>query len=494
MIPQKLLELKGTDWMKGLAVQSTVDVGGLFQSANDFDPFETMGYLQPALAPTQVDGTTITTSVTSAITGLSGSTGYVFVMGNRASNGAKFIYRINTSDQTVTDYQAQFGSTQLLMSGLGYSAANGRIVYYCQTNGLIRSNLFPTPALASEATIENSPSINNQPFLPRFIIGPDRVMYYTTGNPGIGKITNFTGTAGNTPNYLTPQSDLSTKDAVSDGTYLVVIADDNINNVSTISAQCRVFFMDVSNTSKTTADVIWDIPDRYLIGCQFVEDTVLVFGYSGIWACSAGSSPRLILPLTASKLPSNAYQITTTKNIVYWASTATGARVFAYGSLIGRKIHFQPHHTTDSDNLHTLLISSGPYFYAGLDAGTNTPKVYVHNSGSTRANCTVSTVNIVLSKPHTFSHVKVTLKSPLSASQAVDVTMFDSNGTTILSTNSKQFATVGSKKTLLFTPANSGTMARHFEDFYLTVNPQGGAVVERVTVYGVGVDDDSQLI
>ena len=492
--PIKILELKGSDWLGGISIQTTIPVGGNFQSATNFDPFETMGYLQPSLTPVKVDNSTIDTSVTSSVA----VPGYVYVMGNRASAGAKFFYRINTSDQTVTDYKAEFLSTELLMSGLGYSNANGRIIYFSGTNGLLRSNTNP-PVLANEVTIEGSPGINNQPFLPKFVLGPDKIMYYTTGNASIGKITNFIGTAGNNPTYLTPQSDLYTKDAVSDGTYLVVIADDNFAfsiPSTTATAQCRVFFMDVANTSKTTADVIWDIPDRYLIGCQFVEDTVLVFGYAGIWACSAGASPRLVLPLTSDKLPSGPYQITkSSNNIVSWSSVSSGRQTYSYGSLTGKKILYNPFQPTqDGTQVNTMLTSSGPYFYAGVSDGASNSDLYVLNSGSTRGSSEVETANIVLSQPFSLSYVKVTLKDPLSTGQGIDVSMYDSAGTTILASSPKEYSTVGAKKTFKFEPVNSGTMVRHFEDFTLLVNPRVGAVVERVTVYGIPATDASQLI
>lgn len=41
--PVKILELTQNDWMKGISLQDTYPIGGIFQSSSyNFDPFETI--------------------------------------------------------------------------------------------------------------------------------------------------------------------------------------------------------------------------------------------------------------------------------------------------------------------------------------------------------------------------------------------------------------------------------------------------------------------
>jgi len=40
MKPIKIYELKGLDWVKGISIQTGIALGGIFQTAINFDPFD----------------------------------------------------------------------------------------------------------------------------------------------------------------------------------------------------------------------------------------------------------------------------------------------------------------------------------------------------------------------------------------------------------------------------------------------------------------------
>lgn len=483
--PIKILEIKGKNWMDGISIQTGLALGGNFQSAANFDPNETMGYLQPSLSAVTIDAATITTQVNHLTSIASGTSGFVFAYGDRAGTGAKQLYRIDLSNNTVIDYTTSINqnATTGALTGDGVTSYLGRLVYGQSSS--LRSNLL-TPTAGTDINILTSALTSTVNGI-AFAIGADGVLYYTA-NGGIGKILSVTSTAGNTGSAFTfTDTTLVSRDITSDGRYLVIMADDNSYKVTTTSSRCRVFFWDMV---KTKADVIWDIPDSYLIGGRYVDGRVYIIGYSGLWTCTINTPPKLIFPLTTTKLPPSAAAITVSGNILYWASGATGAQVYAYGSKIGTSRLFNPYQSSGSSDLHTALVSSGSYFMSS----TTAPSVFLLNSGSTRSNATVQTVTTPLSQPYKFAYLKVTLKSPMSAGMAIGTGVYNGNGSVIMDTNTKSFSINGAKQTLIFEPKSVTNAFNVFEDVAVLVNPQAGAIIQRVALYGYPTDDYSQAI
>lgn len=491
--PVKILEIKGKDWLESLSIQPDFALGGLFADATNFDSFKTMGYFQPSLSPVQIDGTTITTLVSYLTSASGGGNGYVFAIGDRSGTGAKCFYRIKMSDSTVTDYSSSIdghaatGATQ--HSGITFHKS--RILYGSYDSSAIRS-----VGYTGVGDVEVVNGLSFHPYVPlAFGLGNDGVMYFTNaGSASIGKIVSTTSTSGNTATAFSfTDTSLVPKDITNDGIYTIFIADNNgasgFQNNDYSKTTCRIFFWD---TIKTKADIIYDIPDKYLISARYVDGRVLVLGASGLWVCNSATPPKLIFPLASIKLPSNASQVTVNNNIMYWASTATGAKVYAYGSKIGSPIVFSPYQSTTSTNLHTAITSSGDYFVTSVTAGGDVPKVFLHNSGSTYAQAVVSSATRQLVQPYRNHATKITLKSPLSSGQTVALSLYNGNGDRIGNAEAKSFSTYGAKKTLLFTPQSTTGSVTQFEDIYAEITSTGGAVVQRLAVYGVPINDLTQ--
>jgi hypothetical protein len=489
-VPQKIVDLSGEDWAKGCSFQDTFPVGGIFQlSSYNFDPFDLIGYLRPALSPVVLDDTKIT-KVTNAIVSLYDAVPYVFALADRSAGAAKNLFRIKVSDNTVTDYSLNGGSAAGARTFRGLGSYKGRLVFMDGDSGTFYSVLSGGGTEISLYT----PSGNNLANCPPvFHVAPDKMMYFTVGvqNGQLGRIDSVTGAGSSTDAAFTGDTNLVVKDMTSDGRYEIILMDDNPTRISNINAVCNVYFWDMD---KADADLVISIPDSYLISGRFVDGRLLILGASGLWQCGIGTSPRLIVPLPSTALPANPYQVSVQGNILYWASASTGQRVYGYGAKIGNPILFSPFQSGQGDQLHTTFLASGNYFYSGVTAGTGVTKMQVLNSGSTRGNATVSTAYTPLSLPYKVSYVKVVLKTKFITDQAVAITLYNSDGDTLMDTQTKSYSVDGAKKTFIFYPKQTATSPTFFDDLSVVVNPQNGAIVQRVTVYGTPVSDNSQLV
>lgn len=474
--------------MKGNSVQQNLAIGGLFQTTSNFNPFETMGYLQPALEPVTVDASTITTRIDYIVpVANGGNTGYAFAIGNRSGTGAKTFYRIDLTTNFATDFSAEIDQNAPTgaITGRGLFWYGNRIIYR-KTNEL-RSNVF-TPDSGSDVSILPS-DLSNNTFVMDFAVGPDGYLYYTAHNNfSIGRIVTVTGTTDNVIDAFLLESRMFPRGLTMDGRYLVIMGDTNDGHITNATSRCRVYFWD---GVKATADIIWDIPDNYLIGGRYVDGKVLILGASGLWACSAATPPKLVFPLTSTQLPDGPNKISAIKNILYWGASGQGGRVLGYGSLVGKPILFSPHNSDPNGSaLHTAFAVSGNQFLAALD----TPSLKLLNSGSTRGSAVVTTAPNPLPQPFQFAFMKVTLKSRLTNGQTVTASVSNNIGV-IMNTTNKNYTTDPDKQTLIFRPNPSiSTPLTRFEDLSVNLNPQGGAVIERVAVYGTPIDDYGQSI
>jgi len=486
MKPVKIYELKGLDWAKGISIQTGIALGGIFQSAVNFDPFDKMGYLRASLASVIIDATTITTQINSLTSFGNGLDGFVFGLGDRSGTGAKSLYGIKLTNSTVVDYSSfidQNAGTGA-MTHNGITTYLGKIIY--EQGGTLRSNLL-TPTAVGDTNILGSALTASGLNPTRFSIGIDGALYFTNLT-GLGKIVLTTGTSGNTASaFVLADTQMVTKDITNNETSVVFIADNNDYKVTTATSRCSVYFWD---TIKSKADIIWEIPDSYLISCRYVDGKVMILGASGIWVCNSITPPRLIYPLTPSLLPPSPNAVTVQGNIMYWASGSIGSKIYGYGSKIGKAILFSPYQSSGGSDLHKAFISSGTYFVATTD----NPNAYLHNSGSTRSNATVSTVTEQLVQPYSLSYIKVTLQTPLISGQAFAVSVFNGAGSVLSDTVTKSFTAGGAKQTFIIQPNLSASSIKSFEDMYVLVNPQSGVVVQRVSVYGLPVDDYTQAI
>lgn len=480
--PIKIYEIKGADFMKGLSIQSDFALGGLFANGTT-DPFRKMGYMTSVPTNTEIDDTVITSEVTYLASKNSGAEGYVYAINDSLVDKVKSFYRIQISDGSVIDYSDQIDQNAASpISHNGLAFYKGRVIY--EQGGSLRSNTI-TPTIANDTNILTSASTGGNQTPIMFAVGPDGVMYYTAnGNASIGKILSVTATTGNTNTAFTmTDTALTPKDLCNDGIYLIWVADNNANKSIYGNATCRIFFWD---TIKSKADIIYDIPDSYVISCRYVDGKVLILGASGLWVCNSATPPKLIFPLTSSKLPTLANQVTTKDNIMYWVAPGLVNRVYAYGSKIGSPILYNPFNLSASSDLALAFVSSGDYFVGSDENG-----VFLHDTNATPVNGNLQSVFTPLAQTYKFAYAKLTLKAPLATGEQVTLGIFNGNGGVIMNSTNKNFSSVGAKQTLKFDPNPLAGSFSQFEDISVSIVTSGDIAVQRVTIYAIPLPDDS---
>lgn len=488
--PKKILEVKDANWLKGLSLQPDMPVGGLFQTATQFNPFERMGYFQGSLMATQIGAGTITTQI-NHIT-IEGD-GYAYAIGDRSGTGAKSFYRIQLSNNAIVDYSTaidQNASTGALThNGLtiyGGPGESQRVIY--EQGGSLRSNSLITPTAGNDLNILTS-ALSGGTLPIDFCVGSDLNLYYTanTGN-SIGKIVTVLGTSGNTASIFALERGLNGHSITSDGYYLAIVADNNDSRLTTITGECKVYFWD---KVKSTADVIWPINDIYLIGGRFVDGSVKILGYSGIWECNLHTPPKLVYPIyNKNILPTNVASIDVQGTSLVWAAGSTGAQIYAFGSDIGKPILYNPYQSSQSNDTHTALATVGNQ----LLAATTAPAVYIHNTGSTRASATIQNATQDLDGPYSFAYAKIVLKDPLSSGQSVILGLFDSNGRVVMNNTTKAYSVISNKKDIIFPASPTPGSITNFDDLYFSLTVGGGAIVKRLSIYGISGNEATQTL
>lgn len=481
MKPVKIFEVKGADWLKGFSQQASLMRGGILQAGGGANPFETEGVFQPALAATE-----ITAPVTNPIKIFTNwNTGGVEAVYGHSDS--KLYSYLRNSPYTQSDVSAQIDTANTDHACTGAIIWKGRYVYSQSTD--LRSNSLPV-AIGNDVQILNGSS-SSELDIRKLCIGADKNLYI--GDYGsVGKCVLHTGTAGNALDVFTIDSDHIVRDIQSDGRYLVIFADNNaVKTTSRVvgNYSCRIYFWDYS---KTTADIIYDIVgDSYIIGAHIIDGKIYVFTYNGIYICNSSTPPKLIWRFTGNstvaKRPPHPYAITGSDDTIFWGDGGTNGQ---YVYAIRGTTVFSPYLTQGSTYKHTAL----KYTSGSLFAGTDQPKAYIHNVGTTRGNASVQFAITQYEQPYQLAFVKVSLRNPLSSGQSVVVSIFDGNGSNIMNTSTKQFSVDGALKSLKFDPVAASTPNAQFESMYITVSSVLGASIARITVYGFPIEDNLQIL
>jgi hypothetical protein len=475
---QKILELKNADWMKGVSAQPNLPVGGLFQRFSGCDPFEQGGLALPSLTGVQQALATTPRVITNFnIAGV----GYIY-----SHSDTKLYQVLTVSPFTVVDVTAQI--YQHISGGLAANKIFNSIIWkgsyvYASQNSSGTIELFANsiPVAAGNDIVLHSGvgGSTTADFMP-MCVGADGNLY--TGNYfSIGVITSVTGTTGNATTHNIDDG-YTIRDMVSDGRYLVIIADNNtIPNSGRITGKykCKIYFWDMVQTdagNRIIADVIYEINDSYLIAAKFLENGVYVFGYNGIYVCNIATSPRMIRPflITVSSIfgrPVNPAQLIDYKGSIYWVDgvNALSDGILAYGNPItgDKKIWYQPYHTDGT--LATALSVAGNNFIVGSTLG-----LQFFNTGTTRGQMVIQTLDTNMLAPHRFDYVKVVLGQPLSAGQSVICQVYSQNHTKLMSTETKSYTAANSKQQLMFRPVKTTTnQPDRFEDIDVLIISNG---------------------
>lgn len=476
---RKILELKRDDWLKGYSQQGGIPMGGIFEYATNFNPFERMGFLQPSLSPAELTAPADAVKVLNSFN--NSSTGYFY-----AHTDTKLYQYLSASPYTQVDKSAEINVTNTI----GGAIIWGNKYIYAQSGILgfisVYSNSLPVASANNVEIMANASS--SLVDVRHMCVGADKNLYIG-GYEEVGKITNPAGTSGNTYNFFAIDAGFTVRALINDGRNLIILADNNaITTTSRVvgAYRCRVYVWDMG---KVTADAIYDIEDSYLIGGAFLDGAVYIFGYNGVYVCNEATPPRMIFSFrdntTISRRPSSPYQITKDSQSIYWAdSGSVGVEIFG----IRNGVFFQPYVTHNTSAYHTAIMAIDNKIIAGI----STPKLYIHNTGSTRGQSQILTASEVLTSPHSYDFTKVVLRSPMSSGQSVDVRIYSASSSVAISdVVTRSYATDGAKTVLTFRANPASSTPRTFEDVGLYVAPTG-CVVERVAVYATPLEDSLQ--
>lgn len=336
--------------------------------------------------------------------------------------------------------------------------------------------------------------------------GPDGNLY--CGNNGrIYQQTAITGTSGNgTARFIDP--DFNVREILNDGRYLVIFADNNLPNVANRvvgSYRCRVYFWDTVQTdgsSNIVPDAMYEFTDSYIIGAKLVDgNAIQMMTYNGIYILNVATFPKMIRPFPTSNQtkmgrPMNPEQIKYAKGSLYWldGSVNTNSYIYAYGNPISgqQKIFYVPYSTQGVVGVSQCLLISGNNFIMGND----NPILFFFNVGSTRGGLSVTTLDVNMEQPQTYSHTKVVLGQKLAAGQQVQVLVYGNGGNDLISNETKVFSggggtVVGAKQTLKFDLVRTSTnQATKFEDLTITISVTGAAL-QRVSAYATPLEDSN---
>ncbi len=484
----KIFELKGEHFLKGLSLQDNYPVGGVLQ-LGVYDPFERMGYAQPALVSSRVGTSEITTDVNVIVPYENSGTPLAYCFSDRNSSG-KGVYQVNTSTGVVTDVSSTFhinlgASTEAKVQGA--IMHKGWVVY--EQDGVMRRNT------KTGTTDTNIGSVSAGPLYKRRGVVAAGTLYWPDGYQ-ISTIDDSWTLANSA--FVLPTS-FRIVSLEFDGDNIAIVCDENSVPsggvpTSDVIVRCQVRYW---NRTSSTATRIWDISEPYVVGSTQLDGITYVFGANGIWYCTINQSPKLLLNYknvnsTIQARPSSPYQITIANNSIMWTSNVAlgtagySQQVFAYGSPIpgANKIFYSPYQVHDSSFHQTSLAYCG----ATLLAGTSSNRVYQLNSGSTRNGVTLQTVSMPMDRPYTYEGVMVNLLSPLSSGESVTVSAHANNSATVISdTNSSSYTNIGAKKHL-WIPRTGGSTDL-FRDLTLTISADATAIISSIEVYGNPADE-----
>ncbi len=480
-MPQKILEIKGDAWMKGLSLQTGLAVGGLFQTSLGFNPFEKLGNMQPSLAALQVTGFSVPINRLTSVN-VSG-TPYVY------AQGAGKVYSIlAVAPFTVTDITAQITTSDGTSNVLG-DACIWRGLYIYSYNAKVFSNSIPL-VLGSEVLILNS-FTQASDIEHVLAVGPDGNLYVGNHN----RVNGCTLEASiNTPTVFALENGMNVRKILSDGTHLVILCDNNANaraNRVNGTYKCQVYFWDMV---KGQADVIWNIEDGYVVGGGFLDGAVYVKTNTGVYVCNFATSPKQIFsflgnsPLT--NIGTSDSQVMTSKTTLYFGEgQASGQKLNAYGSPLSsiKKIFHSPYIVHGQTYAQTAICKVGDYIFVATDNND----LYVLNQGTTRDTSTIQTAPIALEEPFTLSYIKVTLQAPLTSGQSVTGTAYTANGVLLSQATPQSYISAEPQRKLIFPVLGGAGLPTVFEDISLYIKSIGGAAIERVSVWGEPAGDDA---
>ena len=479
--PEKILEIRGEDWFKGLSYQSGLPYGGIFQSATNFDPFGAVGRMKPTTTPVQDTGTPVASNIRYMASGQESGTNYIYSWAD--TGGTPSLWRTNLNTGATTDQSSTITATS--SSARGLIVYGGYLIYARETE--IKSVILP--GLGTNEQILTTGVTTGLEHV--FTIGADLNIYFTNGN-SIGKLINGTGfrnagIASNSATYFSLEAGMTIRHLVNDGRYLVIIADNAGASTAGGKVNCMIGFWDYTSTTLTQR---FDFQETGLVGGVFMDGAIYVFGKNYLYVTNISTFPKSIFSFTTGSTittaPTSPAQISQQGNSILWAS---GTGIYGYGSLISgsKKIFYNPYTFPASVTAFMSMILAGGLFVYG---GTTGSKLYNTLSGST-AIASIVTSQVPLPQPFRFDWAKIVTRLPLSSGESITFSVNSQAGVGAITGDSTfSYANQSEKQTYIFGPSGGGSAKKYFEEFYMTL--LSNTSIERIELWGTRLDSKQQ--
>lgn len=505
--PVKILEISGQSWCKGIAIQPYIPVGGLFQTATNFDPFQRIGRHFPTEGVVVIGNGVVLNSVEFFAPAIQPATNTVAAIGliYGFANNSK-VYRITQSTTpTVADVSNEISDIKSIRGAVTW---RNRIIYASATRVVSGSIPLSLSAATTLLTgLMQTTAIAGGPVDHILKEGPDGNLYVTNGNK-LARITNALGSAGNDAAYRIAVAGTTYRDLDNDGKYLVMLRDEN-PTASTYAGNLNSLFKSQVrfwNCKSTDDSRIWEFRDRLTKGIEVLEDDVVIVGTNNIYSCSIDSAIKPIMPL----LPETEANLSITGAAAFDAPSTTrsiikggdgiilfgggtgvlaGARIMAYGRPYPGldKVFYQPYTFDIATKAIAGLYWDGRYLYGGNQGS----KLYVRKGGAGLTS-TMVLAGVDFKNPYEFSFARVVLDTPMSSGQAIKMRITTANNNrTVMNIQSFNFASSGTTVVNLFYPNPIGTSKAGsipdipmFEDLSDITISNNGATISKVEIWG----------
>jgi hypothetical protein len=328
--------------------------------------------------------------------------------------GNTALFEMNLVTYAITDRSSQI--TTSATGAKGAFSYKGYFVYALATS--VRARQIPVTG-GTDTEILTGLTSGEHPFA----IGADLNLYFPNGN-SIGKITNVTGTSGNSTNVFSLESGMNIRAVKSDGRYLVIIADDRQANSSGVgAANCVVAYWDYASGTLTQR---FDFKDPGMLALEILEGNAYVWGWDALYVSNIATFPKPIIPFRNSMItarPVLQSQVTVKNNSVLWVNGTIPdiSSVYGYGSwLPGQpKILYNPF--AGFSGKGSAINWNGSRLFVCTDA----PKVYTPHSNNKETSY-INTPNIVLPAVYKPIMFKVTASDKLISGNSIYVAIFTS--------------------------------------------------------------------
>lgn len=470
--------------MGGLAFQRTSQLGGLFYSATNFDPFENLGIWQPALASVNYNSVAITKQIQYFANYTTGNIAYTYAFAGSGATTA--LYSIKSTDGVITDESAQITTTASARGMAVWSdtaSATRSLVYATDTT--LRANAIP---VASASDIEILTGLNSAEHV--MCKGADGNLYVTNKNL-LARVTSTTGTSGNSANVFAFDQNLIIRDIANDGRYLVIIADDNAGS-GLGTYNCMIAFWDYTSGSLTQR---YDFKANGIISVKIMDGNAYVFSRSGLHVCNVSSFPRMVFPLSGNSSltgiypPSSRAVAMRGADVILWAS---GAQVYGYGSLgVGdKKIMFNP--VTGSGTIVSLATQEKTSSIMNVLMGNSTPALHIQGISSTKSTSAITTSTFTLPQPYKLDYIKIIARDKLASGESISVQINSIDGSGLPSNQQTfSYATHGAKQSKIFYPFEAQQQV--FHEFYLVLESVK-CDIQSIEIWGSPVSNQDQSL